>query len=70
MRKYACNIKGLSMHNRFFKFNSTTKTTIEQTKSKDYYSPFKICNKEIHLIGINFSTETRNIQEYIVETMN
>ncbi len=70
MRKYACSIKGLSMHNRIFKLNSTTKTAIELTKSKDYYSPFKICNKEIHLIGINFSTETRNIQEYIVETMN
>ena len=70
MRKYACRIKGLSMHNRFFKLNSTNKTTIEQTKSKDYYSPFKICSKEIHLIGINFSTETRNIQENIVETMN
>ena len=50
-----------------FKCNQSAEKGISQIKEKRYYEPFLGKGKEIILLGINFSTETRNIKEYKAE---
>ncbi len=50
-----------------FKCNQSPDKAIQQIKEKKYYEPYKNRGKEIILIGINFSTEDRNISDYKVE---
>ncbi len=52
-----------------FKCNQSSDKAIQQIKEKKYYEPYKNRGKEIILIGINFSTEDRNIADYKVETL-
>ncbi len=52
-----------------FKCNQSSDKAIEQIKDKKYYEPYKNRGKEIVLIGINFSTEERNIVDYKIETL-
>jgi len=52
-----------------FKCNQSAEKAIEQIKEKKYYEPFISSGKEIILLGINFSTETRNISDYNIETI-
>jgi hypothetical protein len=47
-----------------FKFNQSSSVAIEQIKEKKYYEPYLTCGKTIHLLGINFSTEQKNILEW------
>ena len=47
-----------------FKFNQSAIVAIEQIKEKKYYEPYLTCGKAIHLLGINFSTEQKNILEW------
>jgi hypothetical protein len=44
-----------------FKCNQSAEKAIKQIKDKNYADRFKLKNKEIILIGINFDTEKRNI---------
>ena len=50
-----------------FKCNQSSDKAIQQIKEKKYYEPYKNRGKEIILIGINFSTEEKNISDYKVE---
>ncbi len=52
-----------------FKCNQSSDKAIEQIKEKKYYEPYKNRGKEIILIGINFSTEEKNISDYKVEVL-
>ena len=47
-----------------FKFNQSAEKAIEQIKEKKYYEGYLGTNKRIHLLGINFSTEEKNIIEW------
>ena len=47
-----------------FKFNQSAEKAIEQIKEKKYYESYLDTNKKIHLLGINFSTEEKNILEW------
>ena len=47
-----------------FKFNQSAEKAIEQIKEKKYYEPYMKEKKTIHLLGINFSTEEKNILEW------
>ena len=47
-----------------FKFNQSAEKAIEQIKEKKYYEGYLGTNKRIHLLGINFSTEEKNILEW------
>lgn len=49
------------------KINATAQKALQQIKEKKYYQKFSGQKKEIYLIGINFSTESRNINEWEVE---
>ncbi len=52
-----------------FKCNQDANKAIQQIKEKKYYEPYKNRGKEIILIGINFSTEERNIADYKIEVL-
>jgi len=43
---------------------------VKQIKEKGYADKYKLKDKEIILIGINFSTEKKNISEHLIETIN
>ena len=47
-----------------FKFNQSAEKAIEQIREKKYYEPYMKEKKTIHLLGINFSTEEKNIIEW------
>ena len=47
-----------------FKFNQSAEVAIQQIRENKYYEPYLSCGKTIHLLGINFSTDQKNIAEY------
>ena len=47
-----------------FKFNQSAEVAIQQIKENKYYEPYLSSGKVIHLLGINFSTEKKNIVEW------
>ncbi len=52
-----------------FKFNQSADGAIAQIREKKYYEPYLKDNKPIHLLGINFSTEERNIAQWKEEIL-
>ena len=50
-----------------FKLDGTAEQAMEQIKSKDYALPFAMDDKKTYLIGMNFDSDTRNIEKYIIE---
>ena len=52
-----------------FKFNQSAEKAIEQIKEKKYYESYLDTNKKIHLLGINFSTDEKNIIEWKEEVL-
>lgn len=42
---------------------------VKQIKEKSYADKYKLKDKEIILIGINFSTEKKNVSEHLIETI-
>lgn len=53
-----------------FKLDKTAKEAIDQIKEKEYTSRFKMEKKPVHLIGINFSSKTKEVEEIIWERFN
>ena len=47
-----------------FKFNQSAEVAIAQIRSKKYWEKYLNKGKEIHLLGINFSTEQKNIAQW------
>ncbi len=52
-----------------FKFNQSAEEEVNQIKKNKYYEPYMKENKSIHLLGINFSTEEKNIIEWKDEVL-
>ena len=50
-----------------FKLDGTAEEALQQIKDKDYSLPFAMDDKKTFLIGMNFNSETRNIEKYIIE---
>ncbi len=50
-----------------YKVNQTAQAAMDQIKENQYYEPYLNLNKKIHLFGINFSTEARNIDSWMHE---
>lgn len=50
-----------------FKFNGSARDAMEQIDSKGYLIPYLLDGRRLVKVGVNFSRETRNIDEYIVE---
>jgi Predicted AAA-ATPase/PD-(D/E)XK nuclease superfamily len=53
-----------------FKINSTAKTALEQIKKTNYERPFLTQKKNIYLIGVNFMTADKKINDILVEKWN
>jgi hypothetical protein len=51
------------------KLDGTVDDAIQQIHTNKYYEPYLLENKSIILIGINFSSKTRNIESYRVEIL-
>ena len=50
-----------------FKIDQSAEKAVEQIRSKGYPEKFEQSPKKIILIGIDFSSEERNIREYRIE---
>ncbi len=50
-----------------FKCNQDAERAIGQIKEKNYIDKFRIKEKEIVLVGINFDSEQRNVKDFIIE---
>lgn len=52
-----------------FKFNSTASIALKQILDKGYADKFKNDKREIICIGVNYSSEDRNIDEWLINSM-
>ncbi|MFA5880040.1 MAG: AAA family ATPase, partial [Candidatus Margulisiibacteriota bacterium] len=50
-----------------FKLDNTKEAALAQIKEKKYYEKYLGSGKKIYLIGVNFSTTKRNVDDYVVE---
>ena len=50
-----------------FKLSGTAQEALKQINDKGYAQPFEKDTRKLYKIGINFSAETRNIDEWVVE---
>ena len=50
-----------------FKFDGTAERALSQIESRDYALPFVMDERELVKVGVNFSSKTRNIDNWIVK---
>lgn len=50
-----------------FKLNGTAEEALQQINEKQYALPFTADSRKLFKIGVNFSTQMRNIERWIVE---
>jgi len=50
-----------------FKLDGTAEEALRQIRDKSYTLPFEMNGQQIIRVGMNFSSETRNIERYVVE---
>ncbi|MDE7377702.1 MAG: ATP-binding protein [Paraprevotella sp.] len=50
-----------------FKLDGTAEEALKQINDKGYAAPFAVDRRTLYKIGVNFSSETRNIERWIVE---
>ena len=51
-----------------FKLNGSAEEALQQIHDKHYAQPFQSDKRKIFKIGVNFSSKTRNIEKWIVES--
>ena len=49
-----------------FKLDGTAEAALKQIEEKGYLIPYMLDGKRLVKVGVNFSKETRNIDEYII----
>ena len=52
-----------------FKFNRSTKAAVRQIREKGYADAYRGGRRRVTLIGINFNSKKRNIDEPIIEIL-
>ena len=50
-----------------FKLDGSAEQALQQIGEKQYVLPFAADSRKVFRIGVNFSSETRNIDRWIVE---
>ncbi len=50
-----------------FKCDKTAREALDQIERKNYAAPFAADSRNLYRIGVNFSSETRSISEYLIE---
>ena len=53
-----------------FKINATAEKALNQIKEKGYANRFKADSRKVYLIGSNFSTETNELDSFLIEPLN
>ena len=53
-----------------FKIDATAETALKQIHTKNYAAPFLLQKKNIYLIGVNFITAEKKINDILVEKWN
>jgi hypothetical protein len=51
-----------------FKLNGTAEEALAQINDKNYALPFAADHRKLIKIGVNFSSKTRNIERWVVES--
>ena len=51
-----------------FKINKTAEEALQQIIDKQYAAPFAASDRKVYLIGVNFSTVTRTVDDYKIST--
>ena len=49
------------------KLDKTAEEALRQIKEKNYARPFQSDNRKLYLIGVNFSSETRTVEKWVIE---
>lgn len=49
------------------KLDKTAEEALQQIKGKNYARPFQADNRKLYLIGVNFSSETRTVEKWVIE---
>ena len=49
------------------KLDKSAEEVLQQIKDKGYAQPFQTDPRQVFLIGVNFSSETRNVEKWMVE---
>ena len=52
------------------KVNSSAQAALEQIEEKKYYEKYLNIQKELLIIGVNFSLEERNVTDWVVEKIS
>ncbi|MCS6969186.1 MAG: PD-(D/E)XK nuclease domain-containing protein, partial [Bernardetiaceae bacterium] len=52
-----------------FKLDGSVEEALGQIKEKGYYRRYVVEGKEVWLVGVNFSSATRQVQEWKAERM-
>ncbi|NQZ11263.1 MAG: PD-(D/E)XK nuclease domain-containing protein, partial [Algicola sp.] len=52
-----------------FKLNDTKEAALKQIHDKQYAQKYHDCGKEVVLLGVEFDQRTRNIGEYLIESL-
>ena len=52
-----------------FKINESAKNAIDQIYEKSYYKRFVGKDKKIYLLGINYNTKEKVIDDYLIEEL-
>ena len=52
------------------KRDSKAETALQQIMDRDYALPFKIDSRKVFLIGVNFSTEKKRLDGFLIETIS
>ena len=50
-----------------FKLNGTAEEALQQINDKGYAKPFQTDNRQVMKVGVEFSTETRNVSRWLIE---
>ena len=49
------------------KINGTAQAALDQVKSKGYAIPYQTDQRKVTKVGVRFSTETLNIEDWLIE---
>ena len=49
------------------KLDKTAEEALQQIKDNNYPRPFLSDNRKLYLIGVNFSSETRTVEKWVIE---
>jgi hypothetical protein len=52
-----------------YKLNKSAKAALEQIKQKRYYEAYWNVGKPVVGVGVNFSSKTKNIKDWVAEVL-